>query len=101
MTVYSKIIKRNRRQRLGRFNRQLVIRLSLEKKLKTSTQYNLVLTRRRSKADSRYDLIGTFTILRGYKLPETSCLFLNRSKLTDAMQHGAIIHSSVYKLLIR
>jgi hypothetical protein len=101
MSVFSKIIKRNRRQHLGRFNRQLVIRLSLQKKLETTTQYNLVLTRRRSKADSRYDLIGTFTLVRGYNIPQTSCLFLNRSKLVDSMLHGAVLHSSVYKLFIK
>jgi len=101
MTVYSKIIKRNRRQRLGRYNKQLVIRLSLTRKLTTTTRYNLVLARRRSRADSRYDLIGTFAYIRSHKFKTASGLYINISKLKQALLHGAIIHTNVYKLLLK
>lgn len=98
MSVYSKIIKRNRRQKLGRYNRQLVIRLSLYKQNIGSTRYCLVLTRRKSSPGSRYDLLGTFTYKRLYN-KEVSCLFINRFKIKQALLHGAVFHSSAYRLL--
>lgn len=50
MTAYTKIFKRNKKQCLGRFNKELVIRLTRNKKQTTRTVYHLVLTRRRARS---------------------------------------------------
>lgn len=57
MKSKSRIVKKNNRQNLGKFNRELVIRLVKPDK-KTSSMYHLVLTRRRSHSGSRYDKVG-------------------------------------------
>jgi len=100
MSVYSKIALRDYRQNLGRYNKQLVIRLALNRNDFSSINYSLVLTRRRTRPGSRYDLLGSFVLKRNKK-DTHNCLYINRLKFKQALLHGARIHASVYKLIIR
>jgi hypothetical protein len=100
MSVYSKIALRNYRQNLGRYNKQLVIRLALNRSDFSSRRYNLVLTRRRARPGSRYDLLGSF-VFKSNKKDTYNCLYINILKFKQALFHGARIHASVYKLIIR
>src|ERR1700749_3688413 len=98
MSVVSKIKKKNHRQALGRYNRQLVIRLIAHRSKDSTIQYSLVLTRRRSKPGSRLDLLGKIVINRHQKT-QFSCFHVNRQKIKNALSMGAHFHSSAYKLL--
>lgn len=100
MSVYSKIAKRDYRQHLGRYNKQLVIRLVRNRSIHSTVRYSLILTRRRTRPGSRYDLIGSFVLFTN-RNKQFSCLFINRQKFGAALLHGARLHSSAYKLLIR
>jgi len=97
---FSKIFKRNRHQRLGRYNRQLVIRLSQRKNPLTPTVYHLVLTRRRCRVGARYDKLGFIEI---FKTPRKSynIFGVDRNKIKQALFLGASFHVSVYKLLLK
>jgi len=98
MKSHSKIIKKNRRHKLGRYSRELVIRLALKKQLMQKPMYHLVLARRRSRGGARYDKLGYYEVhKRTY--PAMSILGLDRKKIRDAIALGASIHASVYKLL--
>lgn len=96
--VYSNIIKRNSRQQLGRFNRQLVIRLN--KTRNPDKVYHFVLCRQRSRAGSRLDKLGFFHIFKNNR-KAYNVLGLNRRKIRLALSHGAIFHVSVYKILMK
>lgn len=98
MTIATKIIKRNRRHNLGRYNRELVIRLAIKKRLMKKPMYHLVLTRRRSHAGARYDKLGFYEVCkRAY--PAYVILGLDRKKIKKALVLGASMHITVFKLL--
>jgi ribosomal protein S16 len=99
MNSRSKIVKKNRRQQLGRFNRELVIRLAIKQRLKDRRMYHLVLARRRSSAGCRYDKLGFYEAFKRNNKPY-HLLGLDRKKIKNAIAMGASIHVSVYKLLI-
>jgi ribosomal protein S16 len=99
MKSLSRILRRNKKQRLGRFNRELVIRLAIKKLKMAKPVYHLLLARRRSRAGCRYDKLGFFEIFTDNR--RTFNVFgINRQKIKDAMTEGAYFHVSVYKLLI-
>jgi len=98
MKSLSKIIEKNRRHNLGRYNRELVIRLAIKKRLKYKPVYHLVLARRRSGASCRYDNLGYYEVFKGNK--PFHILGLDRKKIKNAIALGASIHISVYKLLL-
>jgi ribosomal protein S16 len=97
MKSKSKIVKKNRRHNLGRYNRELVIRL-IKKELYDKSMYHLVLARRRSRAGSRYDKLGYYQLSKT-KCKELALFGINRKKIKDAIALGASVHVSVYKLL--
>jgi ribosomal protein S16 len=98
MKSLSKILKKNRRQKLGRYNRELVIRLAIKKIQMTKPIYHLVLARTRSRAGSRYDKLGFYEIFKDERR-SLNVLGLNQRKIKQALELGAIFHTSVYKLL--
>lgn len=98
MKVASFIYKKNNRQVLGRYNRELVIRILVKRHLKHATCYHLVLTRRRSSANGRFDKLGYLQLVKEQK--PLLVLGLNRKKIKAAIANGASLHVSVYKLLI-
>jgi len=59
---YRHIWKKNRKQKLGRFNKQLVIRLVNKGKLLKNNHYHIVLARRRAQKGCRYDKLGFFEL---------------------------------------
>jgi ribosomal protein S16 len=99
MRSVSKILKRNRKQSLGRYNKELVIRLARKKRIMANPVYHLVLARRRSRAGCRYDSLGYYEMFKNSR--STLNVFgINRKKIKDAMALGASFHLSVYKLLL-
>nr|ADZ99054.1 ribosomal protein S16 [Physarum polycephalum] len=98
MKSISKIIKKNHRQKLGRYNKELIIRLAIKRRLKYKPVYHLVLARRRSGASCRYDNLGFYEVFKTNK--PFHILGLNRKKIKNAIALGASIHISVYKLLL-
>jgi len=97
MKSISKIVKRNRKQKLGRYNRELVIRLAVKQRLTTKRVYQLVLARRRSSASCRYDKLGFYEVFK--ETTPLHILGLDRKKIKNAIALGASMHISVYKLL--
>lgn len=87
----------NKIKNLGKFNRELVIRLAKTDKKETN-MYHLILTRRRSHAGSRYDKLGFFEIKKT-KRRKMCILGLDRKKIKDALSLGATFHVSVYKII--
>ena len=79
MKVASFIYKKNNRQVLGRYNRELVIRILVKRHLKHATCYHLVLTRRRSSANGRFDKLGYLQLVKEQK--PLLVLGLNRKKI--------------------
>jgi ribosomal protein S16 len=99
MKSISKILKKDRRHNLGRYNRELVIRLAVKRRLDHKPVYHLVLARRRSAAGCRYDNLGFYEVFKANK--SFHVFGINRKKIRNAIALGASIHISVYKLLIR
>jgi ribosomal protein S16 len=97
MKSITKIIKKNRRHNLGRHNRELVIRLAVKRRLNYKPIYHLVLARRRSGANCRYDNLGFYEVFKSNRA--FHILGINRKKIKDAIALGASVHVSVYKLL--
>jgi len=100
MKSITKILKKNRRQSLGRFNKELVIRLSIKKRIMDKPVYHLVLARRRSRAGCRYDNLGFLEVFKD-KRRSLNVFGINRKKIKDALILGASFHISVYKLLFK
>jgi ribosomal protein S16 len=98
MKSLSKILKRNRKQKLGRYNRELIIRLAIKKRIMEKPVYHLVLARRRSRAGCRYDNLGFYEVFKDDRR-SMNIFGLNRKKIKDALDQGASFHVSVYKLL--
>jgi ribosomal protein S16 len=98
MKSITKILEKNHRHNLGRYNRELVIRLAIKRRLKYKPMYHLVLARRRSTASCRYDKLGFYEVFKDKK--PLHLLGINRKKIRNAIALGASIHTSVYKLLI-
>jgi ribosomal protein S16 len=97
MKSFQKIIKKNNRHKLGQHNKELVIRMA-KKQNNYSTVYHLVLTRRRSHPGSRYDKLGYFEIKK-HKRKKIALLGIDRKKIKDAINLGASLHVSIYKIL--
>ena len=97
---YREIIKRNRKQKLGRETRQLVIRVVKKERRSKYPMYHIVLARRRARSGCRYDKLGFFELIKRERRKLT--LFgINKEKFSNALSMGAIIHISVYKLLLQ
>ena len=91
MKSYRKIVKKTRKRNLGIYNKELVIRL-----VKQKGNYHIILTRRRSKAASRYDKLGYVSFVSS----RPSVLGIDRKKFKNAISLGASVHVSVYKILL-
>jgi hypothetical protein len=91
------IQKKNNKKRLGKFNRELVIRLVIRRQIKPVSAH-LVLCKRRSSASSRYSKLGYFNMDSSNK--SLNVFGINRKKFKDAIALGASIHVSVYKMLL-
>lgn len=96
---YRKIWKRNIKQKLGRFNKQLVIRVVNGGRLLKKNHYHIVLARRRSRQGCRYDKLGFFELGQRKHRP-WNFLGLNLKKIRYALMCGAIFNPSVYKILL-
>jgi len=80
---------------MGRYNKELVIRLF---KHKVTKQVLFILARRRSRPNSRYDVVGFFDVIKSKK-KVYNVIGLNLSKIRTALSLGVQIHIGVYKLL--
>jgi len=96
---YRHIWKKNNKQNLGRYNRQLIIRLLNRGKILKNNHYHIILARRRVRKGSRYDKLGFFEMGERNQRPWNFMGF-NLKKLKYALKCGAIFNPSVYKILI-
>lgn len=79
MSAQTKLLKKITKKALGHYNRQLVIRLIPHGKNKDSkTKYSLALTRRRTKAGSRFDILGTLVVYNQYQKTFAAFFIINR-----------------------
>lgn len=90
-------IHRKKSKKLGRFNRQLIVKIVQAKRISKQKRYHIVLAKRRGKPRRRLDKCGSFDAFI-YKRRPYNSLLIDRKKFASFLNRGAKLHVSVLKL---